>query len=120
MASFDQLEFKLNKYVLYVVLTVLLVLGSVFFLNRSNDEAEIADAVKVYYDTKGEWAGTYTIRQIIRIEIDFLTNDDARANVEYIYTGRSEGIDMRWFLVSRQPSGEWVGQGMGPHMSARF
>ncbi|MEM1145935.1 MAG: hypothetical protein AAGI88_25465 [Pseudomonadota bacterium] len=101
-------------------MAVLLALGAVLYFDRSNDEAEIADAVRVYYDTKGEWAGTYTIREISRIEIDFLTKDDARANVEYIYAGRSEGIDMRWFLVSRQPSGEWVGQGMGPHMSARF
>lgn len=110
----------MSKNVLYAVLAILVVLGAVFFVNRSMTESKIADAVKVYYDTKGEWAGTYTIRQISRIEIDFLAKDDARANVEYIYTGQSEGIDMRWFLVSKLPSGEWVGQGMGPHMSARF
>lgn len=110
----------MSKNVIYAVVAIVLVLGGAFFINRSMTEAKIADAVKVYYDTKGEWAGTYTIRQISRIEVDFLTRNEVRANVEYIYTGRSEGIDMRWFLVGKLPSSEWVGQGMGPHMSARF
>lgn len=83
-------------------------------------EAAIRQAVTVYYDTRGEWAGTYTIKRINRISVTRLNDAEARADVEYVYTGRNEGVDRRWFLVRQTSSGDWVGQQMGPNNSARF
>lgn len=115
----------MNKNVLYVVLTILVIIGGVFFINRSNAEAEIADAVKVYYDTKGEWAGTTQFARLVGLSSIFLPKvmfaptlnisilDETKESIcdgfSLVSCRRVNGLGKAWVPICQQDSNRWAG-----------
>ena len=84
-------------------------------------------AVVDYYNTKGEWAGTFKIDNIIKFKVLKYNETEAVAHVKYHYTPipnnaknmiRS-GYDKRIFMIT-DIKGKITVTKMGTHNSANF
>jgi len=95
--------------------------------NGFSSDPSIIAAAKQYYETRGEWAGIYTI-EARRMKVTRRGSNEIRVDLAYRFTcatsssrcsGGRTGNDQRYFIL-RLINGRWVGQGMGGYQSARF
>ena len=93
-------------------------------------EANIERAVVAFYDQRGEFAGVFRMRSILKTKLTFSSPTEVRADIEYVFEclnaqgtacgGATDGVDKRWYLLRKSSSGTWVGESMGGYMSAEF
>lgn len=87
----------------------------------------IQELVTEYYNTKSEWAGTFTLVAVQKLLVEELDADHVNAHVAYKYAAvpgnragrRDSGYDQRVFALVRRGD-HWVVTGMGAHLSGGF
>ncbi|MCG8671549.1 MAG: hypothetical protein MI867_19240 [Pseudomonadales bacterium] len=86
-------------------------------------EAEATEKAKAYYDTKGEWAGKFTITKVHRVRFELQGNNQVVAHIQYqaaFILDKSKTVeDQRTFTFVYQGKG-WQLLRMGGHKSATF
>lgn len=86
-------------------------------------ETEIQHKAKQFYDTQGEWAGTFVIQRFLRQRIADQSDTRFVAHLEYEWafkqdTSRS-GTDQRTFQFEFRDS-QWQITEMGGNLSGQF
>ena len=89
----------------------------------SLSEAEAIEKARNFYDTRGEWAGKFTITQVHQVRFEQQSATSVVAHISYqaaFLQDMSKTVeDRRTFGFSYGASG-WQAQWMGGHLSARF
>ena len=93
----------------------------------SYKEDPVLMAVVDHYNTKGEWAGTFKVKDVFKFKITKVSETESIAHVKYRYVfvpnnanGRTDsGIDQRMFTLSTIGD-EIVVTKMGAFRSAQF
>lgn len=85
-------------------------------------QAEAIEKAKAFYDSKGEWAGKFTITKVHQVRFEQSGPKSVVAHIRY-QAGFLRDLtktveDQRTFGFTYQ--GGWVVQWMGGHKSARF
>lgn len=86
-------------------------------------EAEAVEKAKRYYDTRGEWAGKFTITKIRQVRFEKKVPNSVVAHIQYQAAFLQDMArtveDQRTFGFSYR-EGQWQADWMGGHKSARF
>ena len=86
-------------------------------------QAEAVQKAKQYYDTRGEWAGKFTITRVRQVRFEQQSPGNLTAHIQYqaafLQDMTKTVEDQRTFGFSYR-EGEWHADWMGGHKSARF
>ncbi len=118
------------KQTIAIFFTLLLCLGGLN--NAMADSAppsqnELNNLITQFYNNRGEWAGTFRIRNIERVKLEQHDKYRMIAHVRYFYVpvpgnhkGRTDtGYDQRTFALIMNDH-HWEVASMGKYMSAHF
>ncbi|MDX1693429.1 MAG: hypothetical protein R3208_06670 [Ketobacteraceae bacterium] len=91
--------------------------------NPALSQAEAIEKAKQYYDTRGEWAGKFTITKVHQVRFESEGPASRVAHIQYqaAFLGdMSKTVeDQRTFGFTLR-DGAWQAEWMGGHKSARF
>lgn len=86
-------------------------------------EAEIQHKAKQFYDTRGEWAGTFVIQRFLQQRIADQTDTRFVAHLEYEWAFKQDtsrtGTDQRTFQFEFHDN-QWQITQMGGNLSGQF
>lgn len=113
--------------------TLIVTVMSVFFFSQPNTafaeqgavltQDEAIQKAKAFYDSKGEWAGKFTITNVHRVRFEQSGPQSVTAHIQYqaafIQDLTKTVEDQRTFGFQYQQN-TWNVSWMGPHKSARF
>lgn len=87
------------------------------------DHATVHQLARDYYDTKGEWAGKFTITQVLNTRLEKASPTHVIAHLKYhaefLESKKHTSIDQRTFDLVWL-NGQWQVIKMGGHQSGRF
>lgn len=91
------------------------------------DDQAIEDLVTEYYNTRSEWAGTFSLISVQQIRAEKAGQGRRNVHVAYKYAAipgnragrRDKGYDQRVFTFEKRGP-NWAVVRMGGHMSAHF
>lgn len=105
------------------VLLVGLCWGGVVMAAELPDHATVHKLARDYYDTKGEWAGKFTITQILNTRLEKVSPTHLIAHLKYhaefLQSKQHTSIDQRTFDLVWL-NNQWQVIKMGAHQSGRF
>ncbi|MCG8316754.1 MAG: hypothetical protein MI976_26355 [Pseudomonadales bacterium] len=117
-----------TKRLLWYLLSGIWLLSAVAFPVHANSEVltlteqEAIEKAKAYYDTKGEWAGKFTITKVHQVRFEPAGPNSLVAHIRYqagFLMDLSRVVEDQRTFTFLHASG-WVVTAMGGHKSARF